>query len=99
MLRYPTEVTVALWCLTSLSSFPFDYDSPQYKEFKREGPDGRMLYVSLNELLSFLAALEKKYDLNPDVGPYSDFVGDAVLLFEDRLFKIRTDHTQLIFSL
>lgn len=98
MLRYENTVVVALDDLPYLNSFPFEYNSPQWKEFMRSDDKGNKFYVSRDELLIFLDAFEKKYGLDDDEEPYHTFVGDALFLFTDRLFDIRVDRTHLVFD-
>lgn len=98
MLRYENTVVVALDDLPYLNSFPFEYNSPQWNEFKRCDDKGNKFYVSRDELLVFLDAFEKKYGLDDDKEPYRTFVDDALFLFTYRLFDIRVDRTHLVFD-
>lgn len=98
MLRYENTVVVALDKLPYMDSFPFEHNSPQWKEFMRSDDKGNKLYVSRDELLAFLDAFEKKYGLDADKEPYCTFVCDALFLFTDRLFDIRVDRTHLVFD-
>lgn len=98
MLKYENQVVVALDDLPYLNSFPFAYNSPQWKEFMRSDDKGNKFYVSRDELLIFFDAFEKKYCLDNEQEPYSTFVSDALFLFTDRLFDIRVDRTHLVFD-
>ena len=99
MLKYKSEVAVALNHLPYLSTFPFEYHSPQWNEFQQEGPDGYEFYVTRAGLLAFLDAFEKKYGLDSDTEPYHSFVEDAMFLFTEHLFKVQVDYSELIVDL